>query len=113
MFVDDTNLTMVSDNYLSLQTKANCEIQKIDNWLKSNKLSLNYNKTEYMIVARKKEKCNLRISIEEHEISQKVCIRNLGVMLDDSLTWKQHIAHVSEWLLGVVPDQKIFQLTNG
>ena len=36
MFADDTNLTMVSDNYLSLQTKVNCEIQKIDNWLKSN-----------------------------------------------------------------------------
>ena len=28
MFADDTNLTMVSDNYLSLQTKVNCEIQK-------------------------------------------------------------------------------------
>ena len=40
MFADDTNLSMVSDNYLSLQTKVNCEIQKIDNWLKSNKLSL-------------------------------------------------------------------------
>jgi len=50
MFADDINLTMVSDNYLSLQTKVNCEIQKIDNWLKSNKLSLNYNKTEDMIV---------------------------------------------------------------
>ena len=36
MFADDTKLTMVSDNHLSLQTKVNCEIQKIDNWLKSN-----------------------------------------------------------------------------
>jgi len=27
MFADDTNLTMVSDNYLSPQTKVNCEIQ--------------------------------------------------------------------------------------
>jgi len=31
MFGDDTNLTMVSDKYLSLQTKVNCEIQKIYN----------------------------------------------------------------------------------
>jgi len=28
----------------------------------------------------------------------KECIRYLGVMLDDSLTWKQHIAHVSHKL---------------
>jgi len=98
MFADNTNLTMVSDNYLSLQTKVNCEIQNIDNWLKSNKLSLNYNKTEYMIVTRKKVKCDFRINIGGHEISHKECIRYLGVMLDDSLTWKQHIAHVSRTL---------------
>jgi len=98
IFSDDTNLTLVSDNYLSLQTKVNCEIQKIDIWFKSNKLSLNYNKTEYMVVTRKKEKCNFRINIGGHEISQKECIRYLGVMLDDSLTWKQHIAHVSRKL---------------
>jgi len=71
MFADDTNLTMVSDNYLSLQTKVNCEIQKIDNWLKSNKLSLNYNKTEYMIVTRKKEKCNFRIASYQNESAEK------------------------------------------
>ena len=97
MFADDTNLTMVSDNYLSLQIKVNCEIPKIGNWLKSNKLSLNYNKTEYIIVTRKK-KCNVRINIGGHEVSQKECIRYLGVMLDDSLTWKQYTAHVSQTL---------------
>ena len=31
MFGDDTNLTMVSHKYLSLQTKVNCEIKKIAN----------------------------------------------------------------------------------
>ena len=29
IFSDDTNLTMVSDNYLSLKTKVNCEIQRL------------------------------------------------------------------------------------
>jgi len=91
MFADDTSLTMDSDNYLSLQTKVNCEINKIDKWLKSNKLSLNYNKTEYMIVTIKKENFNFRINIGGHEISQKECISYLGVMFDDSFTWKQHI----------------------
>jgi len=58
-FADDTNLNMVSDNYLSIQTKVKCEIQKMYNWLKSNKFSFNYNKTECMIVTRKKEKKQL------------------------------------------------------
>jgi len=47
-----------------------------------------------MIVTRKKEKCNFRINVGGHEISQKQCIRYLRVMLDDSLTWNQYIAHV-------------------
>ena len=51
-----------------------------------------------MIVTGKKEKCNFHINIGGHEISQKQCIRYLGVMLDDSLTWKQHIAHTSSKL---------------
>jgi len=67
--------------------------------LKSNKLSLNYNKTEHMIVTRKKEKCNFRINIGGHEISQKECIRYLRVMLDDSFTWKQYIGHIPRKLL--------------
>jgi len=46
-----------------------------------------------MIVTIKK--CNFRINIGGHEISQKECIGYLGVMLDDSLFWKQHIAHIS------------------
>ena len=29
MFADNTNLNMVFDNYLSLQTKVNCEIKKL------------------------------------------------------------------------------------
>jgi len=46
-----------------------------------------------MIVTRKKEKCNFHIKIGGHEISQKECIKYLGVMVDDS--WKQHIARIS------------------
>jgi len=70
-----------------------------------------------MIVTRNKEKCNIPIKIGGHEISHKGCIRYLGVMLDDSLTWKKHCTCTfpvsCQMVVGVVPDQKIFQLTNG
>jgi len=39
------------------------------------KVSLNYNKTENMIVTRRKEQCNFLMKIGEHEISQNECIR--------------------------------------
>ena len=68
VFADDT---MVSDNYLSLQTKATCIIQKIGNWLKANKLSLNYNKTWHMIVTGKKEKYNFHIKSADMKYLKK------------------------------------------
>jgi len=44
MFADDTLLTISSNNPQPLNTLANAEQQKIDNWMRINKLSLNYKK---------------------------------------------------------------------
>ena len=50
IFADDTYL-MLADNDLSrLENRVNLELVKIDHWLRSNKLSLNYANTNYMII---------------------------------------------------------------
>jgi len=49
LFADDINLHMSNSCFKVLQTTVNLEFCKIDNWLKANKLSLNYNKTEFML----------------------------------------------------------------
>ena len=41
---------------------------KVDKWLKTNKLSLNYNKTEFLVVNKSKSKCgtlNIRIRMND------------------------------------------------
>ena len=51
LFADDTVLTL-SDVGLCekrLNKQMNIEIDKIDQWMKLNKLSLNYTKTKFMI----------------------------------------------------------------
>jgi len=45
MYADDTLLTISSNNPKQLTTLANAELQKIDNWMKFDQLSLNYKKT--------------------------------------------------------------------
>ena len=44
MFADCTLLTISSNNPQELNTLANAELQRMDNWMRINKLSLNYKK---------------------------------------------------------------------
>ena len=44
LFADDTYLSLSSSSLIRLETQVNNEVNKVDKWLRSNKLSLNYKK---------------------------------------------------------------------
>ena len=50
IFADDTFLLLSASNLDKLEKRVNYELRKIDHWLWKNKLSLNYVKTNYMII---------------------------------------------------------------
>ena len=50
LFADDTCLNMFDANLELLQSRVNCELKKINNWFRRNKLSLNYQKFNYMLI---------------------------------------------------------------
>ena len=54
LFADDINLHMSNSSFNVLQTTVNLELCKIDHWLRANKLSLNYNKTNFMLLTSRK-----------------------------------------------------------
>ena len=53
LFADDTNLTLSHSNVSTLQQNINDELVNVSNWLKVNKLSINFNKTEFMVQQNK------------------------------------------------------------
>jgi len=53
LFADDTVLYISVSNSTELQSIVNTELEKVNEWLHFNKLSLNYLKTSYMIASRK------------------------------------------------------------
>jgi len=83
---------------LILKKKVNKELNNIDNWLKHNKLSLNYSKTQYMLITKQKIPLDfdMNISINNHIISKVDNLKYLGVLLDNKLTWNSHIAQVKK-----------------
>ena len=81
-----------------LENRVNHELQKIDYWLRKNKLSLNYVKTNYMIInkqLRTKVVCEFNLRINDYTISRVNKVKYLGVLLDDDLTWSSHISYLS------------------
>jgi len=78
-----------------LQTIANLELCKIDHWLRANKLPLNYNKTNFMLLtSRKHNPASFKVTINNHNISPEDNLKYLGVLLDNKLSWKPHVQKV-------------------
>ena len=46
LFADDTNLTMRSNSLDELQNNVNLELTNVINWMRNNRLSINFAKTE-------------------------------------------------------------------
>ena len=75
-----------------MQKLVNPELQKVDEWMRFNKLSLNYSKTSYMLIGpRGKRFHDFTVKINDNTKSQTNSTKYLGVYTDDKLTWSDHI----------------------
>jgi len=99
LFADDINLHMSNSSFNVLQTTVNFELCKIDHWLRANKLSLNYNKTNFMLLtSRNHNPASFKVIINNCKISPEDNLKYLGVLLDNKLSWKPHVQKVKTQL---------------
>ena len=80
----------------------NSELEKLKEWLQSNKLSLNIDKTTSKIIDTKRKLTDENgesllpdFSFDGEHIQQKNATKYLGVQIDNKLKWKYHISQVS------------------
>ena len=102
MFADDTSIYRCSKDVPQLNREINEDLEKLDEWLMGNKLSLNVAKTHSMLIASQQKHKSLAHSnirfdpkIREREIEIRSKAKYLGVLIDENLTWKEHIRAVS------------------
>ena len=85
---DDTNVFMShkDPNYLSVMFTGS-EMDKLSVWFKTNKLSLNLEKTTFMVFKprQKRSICNIQISIDNQNIVKVKKTNFLGVILEETL----------------------------
>ena len=91
VFADDTNLFPSGHNLNILCEEISAELDKLDNWFNVNKLSLNINKTNFMVFSGIKEINYVNIRINNTNIERVYSTKFLGVIIDSKLPQKDHI----------------------
>jgi len=75
----------------TLQAAENGEIKHVDDWLISNKLTLNCSKTKFMFLTRSHELQKLKINLVAGATEEVNQIKYLGVLIDNQLKWQQQL----------------------
>ena len=96
MFADDTNLFYTYKNIECLFSDVNRKLTNINERFVANKLSLNVEKTKYSFFHKTSKKDNISLQlpnliINNRKIQREESIKLLGVLLDENVTWKEHL----------------------
>ena len=95
---------------------ANQELQKIHEWFEANKLSINAGKTKYFPFHKPSKKDDLTLLFptllnKKHIVERVKSIKFLGVLLDENLSWKDHIKCIENKVaknIGLLHRAKLF-----
>jgi hypothetical protein len=103
-YADDTqlyipfNLNDPNDQILARKRAEAC-ILDIKSWMSANKLKLNDEKTEFLIMTSKFQMhkiCDHTITIDTATITASKCARNLGIIFDNNLCMDQHVKRICQ-----------------
>ena len=97
LYADDTCVLVNGKSLNVIIETVNSELQLLSTWLKSNKLSLNTTNSYYAVFHRARMKLpnnSIKFKIDNTNIKEVQCIKYLGVILDNKLSWIQHISYV-------------------
>ena len=91
IFADDTNIIVTNDNKIDFSHTLHLAMIEISNWFQCNRLTLNYDKTHFLQFLTKKQNEIQQIVTSNSVITNINCTKFLGLMIDSTLSWKDHI----------------------
>ena len=99
-FADDTCIMFGSSKPKTLETVLNCDLKKILDWLKANRLSF-VKKSKLVLFQMKQSNFankSKSIKLDGCELDPTESVRYLGVYIDNFLSWDFHISQLSNKL---------------
>ena len=101
LFADDTNIFYSHDRLPELVSVLNTELDNMYTWFCVNKLSLNVAKTNYILFGNYRHEQHVALRIKDINIERVEATKFLGVIIDESLSWNNHINSVKSKLAKV------------
>ena len=105
-FADDTTLYYTHKNQRVLRACIEHDLSKLYDWFGVNSLMLNINKTNLLLFDyRKYDKTEFSVLVNGTTLNPIKSAKFLGVILDDKLTWKEHVKQLKvklKRLLGMI-----------
>ena len=105
LFADDTNIFVASKSIEDVYSKANVILKSICDYMECNLLHINIKKCCHMIFSPRKRKLDespdtskFNLLINGKIVKQVNETKFLGVIIDDKLSWKPHIAKLNKKL---------------
>jgi hypothetical protein len=97
LFADDTTICNSNDNFDDLIYTTNVELDKLSTWFRTNKLSLNDSKTNFIIYGTKHMPIidyNRVLVMNGNYLERVNVAKFLGIYIDEKLSWKKHITSI-------------------
>ncbi|GBO25459.1 putative RNA-directed DNA polymerase from transposon X-element [Araneus ventricosus] len=94
MYADDTAILAKNKNHKYTAAALNQHLAKLDDWFLKWKIALNVNKTEAVYFAKGRRKHKPIVKIKNQTITWSQQAKYLDVILDEKLTWKNHITTI-------------------
>ena len=92
MYANNTHITYAGVDVNSIQLNLNHDLDNLNKWLTSNKLTLNSAKTEFMLIGSRQKLSTLsnplKISIDNVAIKHVSSVKSLGIFIDENPGWQ-------------------------
>lgn len=96
LYADDATLIYKATSKEDLYYQMQNDLLKLMNWLDLNHLILNHDKTKYMIFGKANLSWEYSLTYKNFELKKVSHISYLGLIIDNKLSWKNHIDHIKK-----------------
>ena len=97
LFADDTEIHYSNGDINKASNYVNGDLDNISSWLSSNQMVVHPGKSEVMKIGTQRSLKNsndLNIFIHDHRLKEATNYKYLGVYVDSTLAWKEHLSYM-------------------